>query len=82
MNRHSDLHGPVCQVLSFRVIVTLETTLAHVCDPPAALQILTENLVLGREFAEPPVGLAHLGACLDRLATGRVEGKVLIDPAA
>ncbi|MFD6388664.1 zinc-binding dehydrogenase [Nocardia sp. NPDC060259] len=73
-----DLHSMI-----FREI-TLETTLAHVCDTdlPAALQILTEMPILGEEFAEPPVGLAQLGACLDRLAAGQVEGKVLIDPGA
>ncbi|WP_278264375.1 alcohol dehydrogenase catalytic domain-containing protein [Nocardia sp. AG03] len=73
-----DMHAMI-----FREI-TLETTLAHVCDTdlPAALRILADNPVLGKEFAEAPVGLAHLGAGLDRLANGQVEGKVLIDPAA
>ncbi|MFI9408560.1 zinc-binding dehydrogenase [Nocardia gamkensis] len=73
-----DLHSMI-----FREI-TLQTTLAHVCDTdlPAALQILAENPVLGEEFAEPPVGLERLGDCLDRLAAGQVDGKVLIDPRA
>ncbi|MGW6426555.1 zinc-dependent alcohol dehydrogenase [Nocardia sp. NPDC055053] len=73
-----DLHSMI-----FRE-VTLDTTLAHVCetDLPAALHILAGHPVLGTEFAEAPVGLAHLGASLDRLATGRVEGKILIDPGA
>ncbi|MFD5177624.1 zinc-binding dehydrogenase [Nocardia sp. NPDC058379] len=71
-----DLHSMI-----FREI-TLDTTLAHVCetDLPAALRILAERPVLGTEFAEAPVGLAQLAAALDRLATGRVEGKILIDP--
>ncbi|WP_232331864.1 zinc-dependent alcohol dehydrogenase [Nocardia puris] len=71
-----DLHSMI-----FREI-TLETTLAHVCDTdlPAALRILAENPTLGQEFAEPPVGLERLGDSLDRLAAGQVEGKVLIDP--
>lgn len=62
--------------------VTLDTTLAHVCDTdlPAALQILAEG-TLGQELAEAPVGLDQLGASLDRLAGGQVEGKVLIDPS-
>ncbi|MGW5309270.1 zinc-dependent alcohol dehydrogenase [Nocardia thailandica] len=73
-----DLHSMI-----FREI-TLETTLAHVCDTdlPAALRILAENPSLGEEFAEPLVGLAQLGESLDRLATGQVEGKILIDPGA
>ncbi len=73
-----DLHSMI-----FREI-TLDTTLAHVCDNdlPAALQILATSPLLGNEFAETPVGLDHLGASLDRLADGQVEGKILIDPAA
>lgn len=67
--------------LVFREI-TLETTLAHVCDTdlPAALDILNTG-PLGQELAEAPVGLADLPAALERLSTGKVEGKVLIDPA-
>ncbi|MFD6224145.1 zinc-dependent alcohol dehydrogenase [Nocardia asteroides] len=71
-----DLHSMIFREL------TLETTLAHVCDTdlPAALRTLSENPVLGTEFAEKPIGLTQLTAALDRLAEGRVEGKVLIDP--
>lgn len=62
--------------------VTLDSTLAHVCDEdlPAALDILATG-VLGAELAEEPVGLAHLGASLDALAAGKVDGKILIDPS-
>lgn len=72
-----DIHSMV-----FREI-TLDTTLAHVCeiDLPAALRILT-NTPLGTEFAQPPVGLDQLTASLDSLASGRVDGKILIDPSA
>ncbi|GAA4433531.1 hypothetical protein GCM10023148_39440 [Actinokineospora soli] len=61
--------------------VTLDTTLAHVCDTdlPAALGVLADGTI-GAEFVEPPVGLDELGASLERLASGLVEGKVLIDP--
>ena len=70
-----DLHSMV-----FRE-VTLDTTLAHVCDTdlPVALRILAGE-TLGRELAEAPTGLEQLGESLDRLAGGQVEGKVLIDP--
>ncbi|MFE7802748.1 zinc-binding dehydrogenase [Nocardia sp. NPDC057440] len=73
-----DLHSMV-----FREI-TLDTTLAHVCDTdlPAALHILAADPVLGIEFAETPVGLAHLGPSLDRLAAGQVDRKILVDPGA
>lgn len=62
--------------------VTLDSTLAHVCDEdlPAALEILAEGM-LGAELAEEPVGLDQLGASLDALAAGKVEGKILIDPS-
>ncbi|MFE5286778.1 zinc-binding dehydrogenase [Nocardia sp. NPDC056611] len=71
-----DIHAMV-----FREI-TLETTLAHVCDTdlPAALRILADS-PLGGEFSRAPVGLDHLSASLDDLAAGRVEGKILIDPS-
>ncbi|NKY41897.1 alcohol dehydrogenase catalytic domain-containing protein [Nocardia cerradoensis] len=61
--------------------VTLDTTLAHICDTdlPAALDILAHG-VIGGEFIEPAVALDQLGTSLDRLAAGRVEGKILIDP--
>lgn len=62
--------------------VTLDSTLAHVCgdDLPAALEILEQG-ILGAELAEEPVGLSMLGASLDALAAGNVDGKVLIDPS-
>lgn len=62
--------------------VTLDSTLAHVCDEDleAALNILAEG-VLGSELAEGNVQLEDLGSALDRLASGQVEGKILITPA-
>lgn len=68
--------------LVFREI-TLDSTLAHVCDTdlPAALEILSEGII-GAELAELPLPLDNLGAELDRLVSGKVEGKVLIDPSA
>ena len=62
--------------------VSLDSTLAHVCDEDlsVALDILAEG-VLGAELAEEPVGLDQLGASLDALAAGKVEGKILIDPS-
>ncbi|MGW0252604.1 zinc-binding dehydrogenase [Nocardia goodfellowii] len=71
-----DLHAMI-----FREI-TLATTLAHVCDTdlPAALQLLADDPLLGAEFAETTLGLHLLGPSLDRLATGQVEGKILINP--
>ncbi|MGV9822618.1 zinc-dependent alcohol dehydrogenase [Nocardia xishanensis] len=73
-----DLHSMI-----FREI-TLDTTLAHVCDTdlPAALEILSADPLLGSEFTDTPVRLADLCACLDHLAAGRVEHKILIDPGA
>jgi (R,R)-butanediol dehydrogenase/meso-butanediol dehydrogenase/diacetyl reductase len=70
-----DIHS-----LVFREI-TLETTLAHVCDTDlsAALEVLAGGTV-GNEFAEAPVGLDQLTSSLDRLAAGAVAGKILIDP--
>jgi (R,R)-butanediol dehydrogenase/meso-butanediol dehydrogenase/diacetyl reductase len=70
-----DIHSMI-----FREI-TLDTTLAHICDTDlsAALDILAHG-VIGGEFIEPAVALDQLGASLDRLAAGRVEGKILIDP--
>jgi (R,R)-butanediol dehydrogenase / meso-butanediol dehydrogenase / diacetyl reductase len=61
--------------------ITLDSTLAHICDAdlPAALTVLAEGQ-LGDELAENPVPLSDLGPSLDRLATGQVEGKILIDP--
>lgn len=41
---------------------------------------ISADPLLGNEFAETPVGLADLGASLDRLAAGQVERKILINP--
>jgi (R,R)-butanediol dehydrogenase/meso-butanediol dehydrogenase/diacetyl reductase len=62
--------------------VTLDSSLAHVCDTDlgAALEILAQG-VLGPELVERVVGLDELGEQLDRLASGRVDGKILIDPS-
>ncbi len=62
--------------------VTLDSSLAHVCDTDlgAALDILAEG-VLGAELVEQVVGLAELGAQLDRLVAGQVDGKILVDPS-
>ncbi|WP_312870398.1 zinc-dependent alcohol dehydrogenase [Gordonia asplenii] len=71
-----DLHSAV-----FREI-TIETTLAHICDVdiPAALEIIEASPSVWAEFVEPPVALRELGSALDRLASGGVDGKILIDP--
>ncbi|MCS5735161.1 zinc-dependent alcohol dehydrogenase [Herbiconiux daphne] len=67
--------------LVFREI-TLDSSLAHVCDSDlgAALDILAEG-VLGEELIEQVVGLGDLGAQLDRLVAGQVDGKILVDPS-
>mgnify|MGYP000859410796 CR=1 FL=1 len=61
--------------------ITLDSTLAHVCDAdlPTALAVLAGGN-LGDEFIASPVPLADLGQSLDRLASGQVEHKILIDP--
>jgi (R,R)-butanediol dehydrogenase/meso-butanediol dehydrogenase/diacetyl reductase len=66
--------------LVFREI-TIDSSLAHVCgdDLGAALDILAEGVV-GPELVERVVGLDGLTAELDLLASGKLEGKVLIDP--
>ncbi|RFA18199.1 zinc-binding alcohol dehydrogenase [Subtercola boreus] len=66
--------------LVFREI-TLDSSLAHVCqtDLPAALAILAST-TLGEELVERVVPLSDLGAQLDRLTAGQVDGKILIDP--
>lgn len=75
-NPQIDVHS-----LVFRE-VTLETTLAHICDTdlPAALQILTQDPALGRELTQPPVALDQIAPSLDALARGRADRKILIDP--
>ncbi|MEC5151889.1 alcohol dehydrogenase catalytic domain-containing protein [Cryobacterium sp. GrIS_2_6] len=61
--------------------ITVRTTLAHVCgtDLAPALGILaTTNL--GTELLDSVRPLDDLAEQLERLATGRLEGKVLFDP--
>lgn len=61
--------------------ITVQTTLAHVCreDLAAALDILaTTNL--GTELLDSVRPLEDLTDQLERLATGRLEGKVIFDP--
>jgi (R,R)-butanediol dehydrogenase/meso-butanediol dehydrogenase/diacetyl reductase len=61
--------------------ITVQTTLAHVCgtDLGPALGILaTTNL--GTELLDSVRPLDDLAEQLERLATGRLEGKVLFDP--
>ena len=62
--------------------VSIETTLAHVCDEDLgpALQILaTTNL--GAELVDSVNPLSSLPALLNELAQGTIEGKVLFDPS-
>jgi (R,R)-butanediol dehydrogenase/meso-butanediol dehydrogenase/diacetyl reductase len=70
-----DLHP-----LVFREI-TVQTTLAHVCgaDLAPALEILATT-GLGEELLDSVRPLEDLADQLERLATGRLEGKVLFDP--
>lgn len=72
-----DIHSVV-----FREI-TIDSSLAHVCDEDLgpALDILAEGVV-GPELLEAVVPLDELPAQLERLATGKLDGKVLIDPWA
>ncbi|MEF2978583.1 zinc-dependent alcohol dehydrogenase [Subtercola sp. YIM 133946] len=72
-----DIHSVV-----FREI-TIDSSLAHVCDTDLgpALEILAEGVV-GPELLEAVVPLEDLPAQLERLASGKLEGKVLIDPWA
>ena len=67
--------------LVFREI-TIRTTLAHVCadDMPASIKILAETN-LAEELLDSVRPLAELPEQLERLATGKVEGKVLFDPS-
>lgn len=62
--------------------ITVRTTLAHVCgeDLEAALQILATT-DLGTELLDSVLPLDRLADQLDRLATGKLEGKVLFDPS-
>ncbi|WP_378144024.1 zinc-binding dehydrogenase [Cnuibacter sp. UC19_7] len=62
--------------------ISLESSLAHVCgtDLGPALEILAEG-ILGPELVERVVPLEKLGVELENLAAGRLEGKILVDPA-
>lgn len=61
--------------------ITVRTTLAHVCgdDLAPALQILATT-PLASELLDSVHPLGDLAEQLERLATGRLEGKVLFDP--
>lgn len=61
--------------------ISIETTLAHVCadDLPAALQFLAAT-DLAAELLEGVYPLQRLPELLEDLASGRIAGKVLIDP--
>lgn len=63
--------------------ISIATTLAHVCDDDLgpALEILATT-DLGRELLDSVRPLEDLADQLERLATGRLDGKVLIDPSA
>lgn len=71
-----DVHSLVMREIS------VLTTLAHVCadDLGEALAVL-ERTNLADELLEPVRPLEDLPDQLERLATGRLEGKVLFDPA-
>ncbi len=62
--------------------ITVLTTLAHVCgeDLEPALGILATT-DLGAELLEDVLPLDQLAEQLERLATGKLEGKVLFDPS-
>lgn len=66
--------------LVFREI-SIQTTLAHICgeDMPEALQILAGS-TLADELLDSVRALGELPEQLERLATGKLEGKVLFDP--
>jgi len=61
--------------------VTIRTTLAHVCadDLAPALQLLATT-PLAAELLDGVHPLSAFATQLDRLASGGVEGKILIDP--
>ncbi|MEA9984145.1 MULTISPECIES: zinc-dependent alcohol dehydrogenase [Subtercola] len=63
--------------------ITVRTTLAHVCgdDLGPALDVLATTNI-GTELLEGVLPLDDLAAQLERLATGKLEGKVLFDPGA
>ncbi len=62
--------------------ITVRTTLAHVCgeDLAPALEILATT-PLAHELLDSVRPLDDLTGQLERLATGRLEGKVLFDPS-
>ncbi len=61
--------------------ITVRTTLAHVCDTDlgAALDILART-GLAAELLDSVRPLDEVAEQLERLATGKLEGKVLFDP--
>ncbi|QWZ07418.1 alcohol dehydrogenase catalytic domain-containing protein [Nocardioides panacis] len=62
--------------------ITVVTTLAHVCgqDLAPALEVLATTR-LADELLDSVHPLDDLGEQLERLSTGRLEGKVLFDPS-
>src|SRR3954466_8063350 len=60
---------------------TIQTTLAHVCgeDLAPALDLLATTPLAG-ELLDGVHPLEAIGEQLDRLASGQVEGKILVDP--
>lgn len=62
--------------------ITIRTSLAHVFaqDLAPALHLLATT-DLGRELLDSVHPLDHIAEQLERLATGRLEGKVLFDPS-
>jgi (R,R)-butanediol dehydrogenase/meso-butanediol dehydrogenase/diacetyl reductase len=62
--------------------VTIRTTLAHVCreDLAPALNLLASTSLV-TDLLEGVHRLGALAGQLDRLATGQLEGKVLVDPS-
>jgi (R,R)-butanediol dehydrogenase/meso-butanediol dehydrogenase/diacetyl reductase len=62
--------------------INIETTLAHVCDQDLgpALQILGTT-ALAEELIEGVYPLSEITTQLERLGTGKIQGKVLFDPS-
>ena len=62
--------------------IGVRTTLAHVCgeDLAPALDLLA-GTSLAAELLEGVHPLGAVAEQLDRLASGRLEGKVLVDPS-